>query len=95
MLDFLEIDEKFKEPLRRNNKRRYSIVSETIIDSFHSHHAKKFFAVGYSNNKISIDNPQILSLSIDRDIKQISSLHNRLLVSNKLRRQILTTNSNE
>lgn len=27
LLDFLEIDEKFKEPLRKMNKRRYSIVS--------------------------------------------------------------------
>jgi hypothetical protein len=70
LLDFLEIDDKLKDILMRNNKRRPSIVSEGLIENIQPI-GKKFFTVKYANNKISIDNPQILSLNIDRNIKQI------------------------
>lgn len=54
----------------RNNKRRPSIVSEGLIENIQPI-GRKFFTVKYANNKISIDNPQILSLNIDKNIKQI------------------------
>ena len=90
LLDFLCIDEKYKKLLREMNKRRVSIFSETLTESLQPDRSdRQFFIVKYSNNKISIDNSQILSLNMDRNVKEIEELHERLLTSQKLKSPLL------